>query len=181
MHTIDDAKAMARRLRSELSRQGREIGHSEALELVAVQFGHRDWNTASTALRPAGGECSLEIAIPVFRSLDEGRARSFYCDILGFEVEFEHRFEAGLPLYLGLRMGPVALHLSEHPGDAIPGSSAFFWMQGVDAFRRRVAASSAGFAVPELHDQPWGREIGFIDPFGNRLRFCQRPAGGQET
>ena len=41
-----------------------------------------------------------------------------------------------------------------------------------------LAASVAGFALPEIADQPWGREIGLVDPFGNRLRFCERPATG---
>ena len=81
-----------------------------------------------------------------------------------------------MPLYLGLRMGQVLLHMSENPGDAVPGTSAFFWITGVDAYRDRILASGESFAVPEIYDQPWGREIGFIDPFGNRLRFCERPA-----
>ena len=40
---------------------------------------------------------------PILRSFDEARARDFYVRYLGFEVLFEHRFEPGLPLYLGLR------------------------------------------------------------------------------
>ena len=38
---------------------------------------------------------------PILRSFDEARARDFYVRYLGFEVLFEHRFEPGLPLYLG--------------------------------------------------------------------------------
>lgn len=175
MPTIEEAKDMAKRLRAALSRQGSQISHSDALELVAQQLGHRDWNTASAASGGGIAGCEFTIAIPVFRSLDEARCRAFYCRFLGFAVEFEHRFDAALPLYLGLRLGPIQLHLSENPGDAVPGSSAFFWMNGVDAYRDRIAASGEDFKLPEIYDQPWGREIGFIDPFGNRLRFCQRP------
>jgi catechol 2,3-dioxygenase-like lactoylglutathione lyase family enzyme len=36
---------------------------------------------------------------PILRSFDERRARRFYVDFLGFEVEFEHRFEPGAPLH----------------------------------------------------------------------------------
>lgn len=46
----DQAKARARELRSELSRAGSHISHSEALELVARELGYRDWNTASARL-----------------------------------------------------------------------------------------------------------------------------------
>ncbi len=41
-------------------------------------------------------------ATPIFRIFDEDLAREFYVGFLEFEVEFEHRFEDDLPLYLGL-------------------------------------------------------------------------------
>ena len=44
----------------------------------------------------------------------EAKAREFYLDYLGFGVEFEHRFEADLPLYLGISRNGLQLHLSEH-------------------------------------------------------------------
>ena len=118
----------------------------------------------------------FEQAIPVLRSLDERKCRAFYCGILGFAVDFEHRFAPRMPLYLGLVRGPVKLHLSEHRGDAVTGSAVFVWMAGIEDYHRELAAN-AGFIVPEIADQPWGREIGLVDPFGNRLRFCERPPG----
>ena len=42
---------------------------------------------------------------PILRSFDEARAKAFYLDFLGFELMFEHRFEPGLPLYMGVRKG----------------------------------------------------------------------------
>ncbi|HEY6815460.1 MAG TPA: glyoxalase superfamily protein [Croceibacterium sp.] len=176
--TIDDAKAMARRLRGAMETRGLAASHSDALELVAAQLGHRDWNTASAALdasEPAGPRFTE--SIPVLRSLDERKCRAFYCGFLGFAIDFEHRFAPHMPLYLGLVRGPVKLHLSEHRGDAVTGTALFVWMAGIDDYRRELAASGAGFAVPEIADQPWGREIGLVDPFGNRLRFCERPPG----
>lgn len=61
--------------------------------------------------------------IPIFRSFDEIKAREFYLDFLGFEILFEHRFDPEAPLYLGLKLGDCELHVSEHFGDATPGSS----------------------------------------------------------
>jgi len=177
MTTVDDAKAMARRLRAALEARGLAASHSDALEFVAAQLGHRDWNAASAALAQAGAESPrFTESIPVLRSLDEAKCRAFYCGFLGFAVDFEHRFAPHLPLYLGLVRGPVKLHLSEHRGDAVTGSALFVWMAGVEDYRRELA-SRGGFTVPEIADQPWGREIGIVDPFGNRLRFCERPAG----
>lgn len=40
-----DYKQIAKRLRTALAEGGIDIGHSRALELVAKQFGARDWNT----------------------------------------------------------------------------------------------------------------------------------------
>ena len=39
--------------------------------------------------------------IPILRSFDEKMARALYIDFLGFTVQFEHRFGAGAPLYMG--------------------------------------------------------------------------------
>ncbi|EGH41168.1 hypothetical protein PSYPI_01542, partial [Pseudomonas syringae pv. pisi str. 1704B] len=64
-------------------------------------------------------------AIPILRIFDERKAREFYIDFLGFSIEFEHRFEADLPLYLGISRNGLNLHLSEHHGDACPGAAGF--------------------------------------------------------
>jgi catechol 2,3-dioxygenase-like lactoylglutathione lyase family enzyme len=174
--TIEEAKAMARRLRAAMDARGLAASHSETLELVAAQLGHRDWNSASAALGTESWEgARFTESIPVLRSLDEGKCRAFYCGFLGFEVDFEHRFAPHMPLYLGLVRGPVKLHLSEHRGDATTGSAIFVWLTGVDAYHRELATRPSGFPLPAIADQPWGREIGLVDPFGNRLRFCERP------
>ncbi len=65
-------------------------------------------------------------AIPILRMFDERKAREFYLDFLGFSVEFEHRFEADLPLYLGISRNGLHVHLSEHHGDACPGGGGVY-------------------------------------------------------
>ena len=42
---LETLKDQAKRLRSRLAQEGQTIGHSRALELVAAQYGFRDWNT----------------------------------------------------------------------------------------------------------------------------------------
>ncbi len=159
--------------------RGLAATHSDTLELVAAQLGFRDWNTTSAALNANGsGGPHFTQSVPVMLSLDEAKCREFYCNFLGFEVEFEHRFAPHMPVYLGLRRGPVQLHLSPHRGDATTGSVVFVWMTGVDEYWRELAASGAQFPVPKAVDQTWGRELTVADPFGNRLRFCERPANG---
>jgi hypothetical protein len=45
---------------------------------------------------------TLRKTTPILRSFDEAKAREFYLDFLGFQVVFEHRFEPGMPLYMGV-------------------------------------------------------------------------------
>jgi catechol 2,3-dioxygenase-like lactoylglutathione lyase family enzyme len=120
----------------------------------------------------------FETAIPVFRIFSVEKAVEFYVDFLGFGVAWEHRFEHDLPLYCEVRLGEFRLHLSEHHGDASPGSTAIVWMDGIDAFQAALVKKRYPYARPGIEDTPWGREMTIIDPFGNRLRFMERKKAG---
>jgi hypothetical protein len=118
----------------------------------------------------------FEPAIPLLRIFSEPLAKAFYLDFLGFKIDWEHRFEDGLPLYAQISRDALVLHLTGHYGDATPGSTVFIHMQGIDAYNAELLAKQHGNARPGLHDQPWGRTMEIADPFGNRLRFCEPPA-----
>ncbi|VVO81132.1 hypothetical protein PS903_01779 [Pseudomonas fluorescens] len=111
--------------------------------------------------------------IPILRMFDETKAREFYLDFLGFSVEFEHRFEADLPLYLGIARDGLQLHLSEHHGDASPGSTVFVPMHNIERLRDELLAKRYGYGRPDIVQQGWGQVLEVHDPFGNRIRFCQ--------
>jgi len=116
---------------------------------------------------------------PILRSFDEARAKAFYIDFLGFELVFEHRFEPGMPLYMGLRHGGCEIHVSEHYGDATPGSAVRIPVDDVSAYMAVLRAKRFGNARPgEPEKTPWGsREITITDPAGNRLTFyTDKPA-----
>ncbi|WP_371224311.1 glyoxalase superfamily protein [Roseovarius sp. 2305UL8-3] len=49
----DTLKAQARRLRTTLAETGTPISHAAALEILARQWGYRDWNTLSAAIETA--------------------------------------------------------------------------------------------------------------------------------
>lgn len=108
-----------------------------------------------------------EVIVPIFRVAD-GEAAARWYERLGFAVEGVHRFEPHLPAYVLLRRGDVWLHLSEHLGDARPGTLVYFWVDDVD-----VVAAEFGVDVEE---QPWAREVELVDPDGNRLRVGTRAA-----
>lgn len=175
MPTIDQAKAMAKRLRAALAASTGDVTHSASLELVAAQLGHRDWNTAVTKLAPGpSGHVAFERAIPIFRIFDVAKAREFYCDFLDFTVTMEHRHEPGLPLYMAVERAGFELHLTEHHGDASPGSTVFVWMQGVHTLHSELTGKNYGYGRPGIEQLPWGDQLEVHDPFGNRLRFCER-------
>lgn len=53
MHSFLDSKHMAKALRQALAERGQEISHSDALELVARQFGFANWNMLSARIAAA--------------------------------------------------------------------------------------------------------------------------------
>jgi hypothetical protein len=53
MHNFLDSKLMAKALRVALAERGHELSHSEALELVAHQFGFANWNMLSAHIEAA--------------------------------------------------------------------------------------------------------------------------------
>lgn len=114
-----------------------------------------------------------EAPIPILRSFDADHARSFYLDFLGFTLVFEHRFEPGLPLYMGIARGACVLHLSEHYGDATPGSALRIRVDDVHGLVAELNAKGHGHARPGTPwSAPWGSdEIALTDPAGNRLIF----------
>jgi catechol 2,3-dioxygenase-like lactoylglutathione lyase family enzyme len=113
----------------------------------------------------------LAPAIPVLRSFSEEKAKEFYLDFLGFTLAWEHRFAPDLPLYMEVRRAALTLHITEHHGDATPGSSIIVPVDDIDALHAELAARRYANARPGIEIQPWGREMTVWDPFGNRIRL----------
>lgn len=110
--------------------------------------------------------------IPILRMFDEAKAREFYRDFLGFTIDWEHRFEEGLPLYMQVSRKECILHLSEHHGDCCPGAAVRIETAGLEEYQRQLAEKNYKYARPGIENTPWGSRDMFIsDPFGNRLVF----------
>lgn len=105
---------------------------------------------------------------------DIRKAKEFYCDFLGFSVDWEHRFEPNTPLYMQVSRGKVVLHLSEHYGDGVPGSAIRIELTGIEEYLRELQRKKYKYYRPGIQLQPWNaKEMGVIDPFGNRIRFSE--------
>lgn len=176
--TPQAAKAAAVSLRSDLASRGVSVSHSAALEMVAHQLGFPDWNTASAVIAARAGSPARAgqygAPVPVLRVLRFDVAREFYLDYLGFTVEWEHRFDAGLPLYVRVSRDRARLDLSEHHGDGTFGTAVWIPVADATALHAELSAKRYARARPGIDAQaPGGPTIEVVDPFGNVLRLCE--------
>ena len=111
-------------------------------------------------------------AIPVFRIFSLDKAREFYLDFLGFQVDWEHRFEPDAPVYMQVSRNGLVFRLSEHHGDGTPGSVTYVQTTDVAALHRELDDKKYRYNRPGLQQQEWGMtELTVIDPFNNRITF----------
>lgn len=116
----------------------------------------------------------LREMIPVIRMFDVAKATEFYCDFLGFTLDWRGEIFPGAPLYMQVSRGPVKIHLSEHHGDAAPGVTVVVEMTGIRALHAELNGRNYKYNRPGLEEMPYGATVmQAIDPFGNRLRFSE--------
>ena len=109
---------------------------------------------------------------PNFRIFDMEKAKEFYVDYLGLSVGWEHHFEPNTPAYIQVSRDGLVLHLSEHHGDCLPGSTVFVWMTGIDEFHGEITAKSYKYLPPGIEMTFYDAKcVRVIDPFGNRILF----------
>ncbi len=116
--------------------------------------------------------------IPILRIFDVAKAKEFYIDWLGFTIEFEHQFEPDTPYYFGIGRDGIQLHLSEHYGDATPGSKVYITCNEIEKFYTELLQTRPyKYYRPGLEKTFYGAmciEVG--NPFGNKLSFNEELA-----
>jgi catechol 2,3-dioxygenase-like lactoylglutathione lyase family enzyme len=121
----------------------------------------------------------FKLAIPLLHVTDSAAAEDFYCNRLGFRLEFAHRpgepakadRSSADPCYMGLTREGVWLHLSSFSGDGVSGGVVNFLVEGVDALHAELLAKGVPIDTGPV-DQTWGtREMYVKDADGNSLRF----------
>lgn len=109
---------------------------------------------------------------PILRSFDEAKAKEFYLDFLEFNLDWEHRFEEGLPLYMQVSKDGCVLHISEHHGDCSPGAALRIQADSLEPYHELLLGKNYRYAKPGIQEMPWGsKDMAISDPFGNRLIF----------
>ena len=182
MRDYRDAKAMAKTLREELASRRIELQHSQAIEITARQFGVENWNILSAAIAasdnsPANEPIGFGDAVPIIRIFDVAKAHEFYLGFLGFAVDWEHRYGDNFPLYTQVSRLGLRLHLSEHAGDATPGSNMCIYMRGIRLLHAELVAKNYRYMKPGLQDSEGRVEMQVTDPFNNRIRFMEVQEG----
>ena len=125
---------------------------------------------------------SFRTTVPLLRIFDVGKAREFYVLFLGFTVDWEHRFDEKAPAYIQVSRAGLTLHLTEHHGDACPGSTVFVWMTGLEGFHREISSKGYSYLRPGIETTFYNAMcMEVIDPFGNRIRFNEELPPGETT
>ena len=114
----------------------------------------------------------LEKIIPVLHIVDEDKARAFYLEKLGFELDFAWRHEPGFPIYMGIKKGELYLHLSEH-GKEHNTAELYVFVDNLEEWHERCLSNGVDLeSGPQK--MPWGNtDMLILDPFRNSLRISQ--------
>ncbi|MCA9226694.1 MAG: hypothetical protein KDA47_13825 [Planctomycetales bacterium] len=119
----------------------------------------------------------VKSSIPVLRMFDEAKAKAFYLDYLGFEVDWESRFSPTAPLYMQIHLGDAVLHLNGHAKEDAPISEVNIPVVGLqnycDYLNARRAEYPEAIAVDPRY-QGRNTDLNIWDPFGNYLVFCSQ-------
>jgi uncharacterized glyoxalase superfamily protein PhnB len=110
--------------------------------------------------------------IPILRIFDVAKATDFYVNFLGFQIDWEHKFDERAPAYLQISSDGLVLHLTEHHADCCPGSTVFVWMKGIEQFHASITSRGYGYMRPGIERTFYESLcVEVTDPFGNRIRF----------
>ena len=113
-------------------------------------------------------------AIPIIRIFDEEKAKDFYLNFLGMKLDWEHRFEDDLPIYMQVSKDGLVLHLSEHSGDCTPGSKVFVNTHNLEELYTEITSRTYHYCKPQIKTAPWeAMTFEVVDPFSNRILFNQ--------
>ena len=112
--------------------------------------------------------------IPILRVFDRQKLKEFYLDFLDFNLDWKHQFDGNSPMYMQVSQQGCILHLSEHHGDASPGTTLRIRVHQIKEFQQQLLAKNYTYARPGLERSPWGTmEFTVHDPFGNKLIFYE--------
>jgi catechol 2,3-dioxygenase-like lactoylglutathione lyase family enzyme len=115
----------------------------------------------------------IKVAVPVLHVAGAEARKEFYCNKLGFRLEFAHRGDSALagPCYMGMYLDGVWIHLSSFSRDGVAGGVVTFLVDSVDTLHAEFVSQGVAIHVEPI-DQSWSmREMYVKDADRNCLRF----------
>jgi len=109
--------------------------------------------------------------VPILRVGDVQTAKRFYGEFLGFDLDWEHYYEAGAPVYMQMSRDGLVLHLSQN-NRFRESTIVFVETAGLDQLQAELLRKNSPWETPEVSVTPWQtKQMELPDPFGNLLRF----------
>jgi catechol 2,3-dioxygenase-like lactoylglutathione lyase family enzyme len=110
--------------------------------------------------------------VPVLRIFVLAKAEEFYCGFLGMKIDWEQTFGENFPKYMQVSKGDLIFHLTEHYGDATPGSKIRINSENVDVLAQELGLKAYKYSKPTPEIMPWKTKgLKITDPFGNNIVF----------
>ncbi|CDQ21329.1 glyoxalase superfamily protein [Halobacillus karajensis] len=111
---------------------------------------------------------------PILRIFNEEKAKEFYLSFLEFNLDWEHRFGDGMPLYMQISYENCIIHLSEHHGDCSPGAAIRIEVENLTLLHSSLTSKNYRYSHPGIETMPWNtQEVTVEDPFANRIVFFE--------
>ena len=116
------------------------------------------------------------VSVPV---KDQDVAKSFYVDVLGFNVIMDGPFNRGARwIMLTPKGAETAITLVTWFPQMAPGSCQGLLFEVDDVVAAHAELAARGVKVNALDNAPWGAYFTFNDPDGNGLVMRQSPGRG---
>ncbi|MCH1884259.1 glyoxalase superfamily protein [Agrococcus sp. ARC_14] len=113
---------------------------------------------------------------------DTDRAKAFYGDQLGWNVDHDQTVQPGLRFVQVTPPGSAcSIAFGEGIAEDAPGSMRNVQVVVEDADAARAQLVAAGVDASEVDDLAWGRFVSFADPDGNRWTLQQLPDYGAQA
>jgi catechol 2,3-dioxygenase-like lactoylglutathione lyase family enzyme len=112
--------------------------------------------------------------MPTLRITNYATSKKFYVEGLGFQVDWEHRFEPHFPVFMQVSRDGLAFFLTEHSGDCPVGGLIHLYVPDVDSWFVEFQARGVPVQEPPNECLQGLRSMTVLDPDGNKLHICTR-------
>ena len=118
-------------------------------------------------------------SIPVVPMALEDETKEFYLEFLGYEIDWEHRFNSSQnsELYMLIHLGDSVLHLNGHADPDSAPIETRIPVEHLQEYAQFLCQKKSRFGMPQPVDPRYegkNTDMNIRDPFGNLLTFWLR-------